>query len=64
MELKLSNERYKRDGVVYQEVYVNYPVYVFDTDMFGKVEGTLLYDGETILAIPSYIFENFKKLEA
>lgn len=64
MELKLSNERYKRDGIIYQEVYVNYPVYVFDTDFFKEVHGVLLYDGKNIIAVPDYIFENFKKLEA
>lgn len=62
MELKLSNERYKRDGIIYQEVYVNRPIYVFDTDLFKKVQGVLLYDGENILAVPSYVFENFKKV--
>ncbi|ATW43345.1 hypothetical protein Q7Z28_00610 [Glaesserella parasuis] len=63
MGLKLSKELYKNKGIVYQEIYVNYPIYVFDTDFHAQVHGVLLWDGVNILAVPSYIFETFKKLE-
>lgn len=43
MELKLSNLLYKKNGILYQEVYVNRPIYVFDTDLNTKVHGVLLY---------------------
>lgn len=63
MNLKLSDERYKKDSIIYQEVHIGYPVYVFDTDFFKKVLGVLLYDGENIIAVPEYIFEYYTKLE-
>ena len=63
MGLKLSNVLYKKDGVTYREAYIGCcPVHVFDADVFAKLHGVLLYDGENILAVPSYIFETFKKL--
>ena len=63
MGLKLSNALYEKYGVTYREVYIGCcPVCVFDTDVFAKVHGVLLYDGENIFAVPSYIFETFKKL--
>lgn len=63
MGLKLSNALYEKGGVTYREVYIGCcPVHVFGTDVFAKVHGVLLYDGENIFAVPSYIFETFKKL--
>lgn len=62
MNLKLSDQRYKYKGTIYQEVHIGYPVTVFDTDLFAMVSGTMVFDGETITVVPDYIFNNFTKL--
>lgn len=62
MALKLSKELYKRDGIVYQKVYTKRPIYVVDTGSNTKVDGVLLWDGVSILTVPSHKLTNFKKL--